>query len=62
MPAKSTSPRATPKSAVKPARATAAKPRAKSPRMSKSEAEALASFKALMKEYGGKLKFAGCDE
>jgi hypothetical protein len=30
--------------------------------MSKLEARRLASFKALMKKYGGKLSFAGCDE
>jgi hypothetical protein len=62
MPVKSTPAPVTSKVAAKPIRAAAAKPRTKSPRMSKLEARHLESFKALMKKYGGKLSFAGCDE
>ena len=62
MTAKSTSTRATPKAAVNSIRAVAAKPRPNAKRMSKLGARRLASFKALMKEFGGKLSFAGCDE
>ena len=62
MPVKSTSAPVTPAATHKPVRAASAKPRPKVHRMSKLEARHLDSFKALMKKFGGKLKFAGCDE
>jgi len=46
---------------LEPVRAAAPDPRAKSQRISKLEASRLASFKALMKEFGGELSFAGYD-
>jgi len=62
MPSKAISVRLTSKIALKPVHITAATPRPKAQRVSKLEARRLASFKALMKKFGGKLSFAGCDE
>jgi hypothetical protein len=62
MPAKAASTRTTAKVAGKSVRAAGAKPRAKTVRLSKLEAERLESFKALMAKYAGKCSFAGLDE
>jgi hypothetical protein len=37
-------------------------PRGRTPHLSKFEAERLRQFKALMKRFGGRGRFAGCDE
>jgi hypothetical protein len=62
MPAKAASARVTANVAGKSVSATGAEPRLKKARMSKLEAKRLESFKALMKKFGGKGSFAGCDE
>jgi hypothetical protein len=62
MPSKTASTRVNAKVAAKSLRRNGAKPRAKKPRMTKTEAERLAHFKALMLKTGGKGQFAGLDE
>jgi hypothetical protein len=62
MPAESTSGRVEAKVTAKSVRADATGPRIRKLRMSKLELKKLESFKALMRKYGGKGTFAGCDE
>ncbi len=62
MPAKGASARVIAKAAPKSVHATGGKLGATKTHLTKLEAKRLASFKALMANYGGKCTFAGCNQ